>query len=339
MSVFKKIGAKIGGGVVVILVLGSFAAIMAFQYSRDWHHTTVAAWFPDDTQVLLVRPKHVPFNSGRTIDIWRVSLRDGKATELGSEAVGAMNELSYLGATRDRMWFMSTPSDTLVSRGARSATDRYDVKAKIKAHPTLSARFDVAGFSHDGPVIQDQRAEHYRVHPDGSFVPEHWSTLQMKGVYRQHDWKHPELRTHTSAPGGQRSMGPQNLSALPWVRPGFLVDGAGNPVRPREGGWLIVGEELVKGFDNLLKHVVARVDDKGTVIWQRPVMQMWTDTAVDDFDLGPWYRAEVRAMHTTPQRVWVVFELSIKDGAGHETHVAELDTATGKVLRSLVPHL
>jgi hypothetical protein len=335
----NKLLSKLGGGLVVLVILGAVAGTMAFQYSRDWHHTTVAAWFADDTQVLLVRPVHLPFNSGRTIDIWRVSLKDGKTTSLGSEAVDAMHELSYLGATRDRMWFVSTPSETLMSRGARGASDRYDVKAKIQAHPTLSARFDVAGFSHDGPVIKDQRSEHYRVHPDGTFVAEHWSTLPMKGVYEQHDWNNPDLRTHTSAPGGQRGMGPQNISALPWVRPGFLVDGAGNPIRPREGGWLIVGEELVKGFDNLLKHVLARVDDKGAVMWQRPVMQMWSETAVDDFDLDPWYRAEVRALHTTPQRVWVVFELSIHEGAGHETHVAELDAATGKVLRSIVPRL
>jgi hypothetical protein len=339
LNIVKKIGAKLGGGIVVILILGSVAAIGAFHYSRDWHHRTVGAWFPDDTQVLLARPLHLPFNNGRTIDIWRVSLKDGKATSFGNEQVGGMHDLYYLGVSQQRMWFLSYPSETLINRGARTANDRYNVRDQIKAHPTLASRFEVVSIGPGGPIIKDQRGTHYIVQANGTFTETTWYTHDSKARYEiiPTDWARAELTLSTSEMGMR--LPTEALHKLPYVRTGVMLDANGKVIRPREGGWLAVGEQLDQGFDTLLKHVVIRLDDKGNTLWQRRLMDMFEDTAVDDFTPGPHYRAQLLAMHTTPQRVWVVMEVSISDGAGHETRVVELDGASGKVLRSMVPRL
>ena len=44
----KKLLVKLGGGVVIIIIAAAVALFMWFHTSRDYHHTTVGAWFPDD---------------------------------------------------------------------------------------------------------------------------------------------------------------------------------------------------------------------------------------------------------------------------------------------------
>src|SRR4051812_37456338 len=74
----------LAGVVVVLLGVAAVGGFVAYQVKNDFHHTTLAASFAGDTELLLVRPTHLPTQRGG-MDLWWVSASTGKVLKHARE--------------------------------------------------------------------------------------------------------------------------------------------------------------------------------------------------------------------------------------------------------------